>query len=229
MKKILSTLLVSISLCFPSLAHNISDESSFLEDHIDSPFFSYDAMNCMRLGECTEGIYELSSDNKKDHFFSHYANDEIKSILKNLNKMGVKVYEAIPEYFVNEYRAIYYSDKNIIFINMGYVDNDETLIKILRHEGWHAAQDCMAGSIVNSDLQSILHHSVIPDYIIEETFLLYGHDPTVVHIEREALWAMKIEGMTIEALEACNSDIPMWEKYFPPKRTWIYLQLNEYL
>ena len=231
MKKILSTLFVSASLCVPSLAHHLPneptslahhlpDEPISLADHIDSPFFSYDAMNCMKLGECTEGIYELSSDNK---------NDEIKSILKNLNQMGVKVYEAIPEYFVDEYRALYYSDKNLIFINMGYVDNDETLIKILRHEGWHAAQDCMGGGVANSDLMSILDHDTIPSYVMDETFQRYGYNPTVVRIEREAVWAMKVNGMTVKALKACNSDTPIWETYFPPKRTWQYLYMNGHL
>ena len=99
----------------------------------------------------------------------------------------------------------------------------------MRHEGWHAAQDCMGGGIANSDLMSILDHNTIPSDIIEETISRYGVDPTVVRLEREAIWAMYEPWMTIEALEACNSDVPIWETYFPPKKTWSYLYWNGHL
>ena len=208
MKRFLTTFCASLALCVPALAH------SEIED------YSYGAMQCMKLGECTEGVYKLETGNHTG---------EVKDILFNLDKMGVEVYEAIPEYFVDEYRALYYSDKNTIFINMGYVDTDDMFIKILRHEGWHAAQDCMGGGVANSDLMSILDHDTIPSYVMDETFQRYGYDPTVVRIEREAVWAMKVNGMTVKALKACNSDTPIWETYFPPKRTWQYLYMNGHL
>jgi len=208
MKRLLTTLCASLALCVPSMAH------SEIED------YSYDAMICLKLGKCTEGVYKLET---SDH------TGEVKDILFNLDQMGVEVYEAIPEYFVDEYRALYYSDKNVIFLNRGYLDTDDMFIKTLRHEAWHAAQDCMAGGMHNSDILSILDHDIIPSYITDETFLRYGYDPTVVRIEREAVWAMKVKGMTVEALKACNSDTPMWETYFPPKRTWQYLYHNGHL
>ena len=101
---------------------------------------------------------------------------------------------------------------------------------MLRHEAWHAAQDCMAGGMHNSDILSILSHEVIPDEIVEETFSRYGFDdPEVFRIEREAVWAMYKPNMTVKALQACNSDTPMWETYFPPKRTWRWLYWNGHL
>ena len=200
MKQFLTTFCASLALCVPAMAHHLPDESTSLADHMESSFFSYDAMQCMKLGECTEGVYKLET--------SDYTG-EVRDILFNLDQMEVKVYEAIPEYFVEQYRALYYPDKNVIFLNMGYVDNDETLTKILRHEAWHAAQDCMAGGMHNSDILSILDYKIIPSYVMDETFLRYGYDPTVISIEREVVWAMKVNGMTVKALEACNSETPM--------------------
>ena len=85
----------------------------------------------------------------------------------------------------------------------------------------------MAGGMHNSDILSILSHEVIPDEIVEETFSRYGlNDPEVIRIEREAVWAMYKPNMTVKALQACNSDTPMWETYFPPKRTWRWLYWN---
>ena len=184
-------------------------------------FHTRRSMECMKQRECTFGVNELTSEEKPE---------EVKVILENLNEMGVKVYRAIPQYFIDEYRGLYYSDKNSLYLNSRYTSDDESLLKVLRHEGWHAAQDCMAGTIANSDLAIILDHKVIPSHIIDETFMRYGvTDPTVIRIEREAVWAMYEPNMTIKALEACNSDVPMWETYFPPKRTWSYLYWNGYI
>jgi hypothetical protein len=187
----------------------------------ESVFYTYEAMQCMKLRECTEGVRRLSSEDYEG---------EAKTIISNLDKMGVEVYNAIPQYFVDEYRAVYYSDRNSIFINERYTQKPERFLSMLRHEAWHAAQDCMAGGMHNSDILSILSHEVIPDEIVEETFSRYGFDdPEVFRIEREAVWAMYKPNMTVKALQACNSDTPMWETYFPPKRTWRWLYWNGHL
>ncbi len=74
-------------------------------------FYTYEAMHCMKLRECTEGVEKLSSEDYEG---------EAKTIIDNLDQMGVEVYNAIPQYFVDEYRALYYSDTNTIFINQRY-------------------------------------------------------------------------------------------------------------
>ena len=181
------------------------------------------AMECMKERKCTSGVEEVSLKGQPK---------ETKAILKNLEQMGVKVYNAKPTYFIDQYRAVYFPDKNSIYINTKYndVEGELSFLQILRHEAWHAAQDCMAGTISNSDMLSIFDHEVIPEHIIEETFARYGYDdPTVIRIEREAVWVMYEPNMTVKALEACNSDTPMWETYFPPKRTWRYLYWHSYL
>ena len=214
MRKLIAAIIASTSISLPALAH--APETP----HIYEPY-THDAMHCMKLGECTDGVYELRP---SDH------SGEARKIIENLNKMGVKTYEASSEYFVEEFRALYYSDINTIFLNKRWMYNEERILGFLRHEGWHAAQDCMAGGISNSDILSILDHNVIPREIIKETFERYGfHDPETFRVEREAVWAMYEPNMTLKALEACNSDKPMWETYFPPKRTWRYLYWNGHL
>ena len=81
----------------------------------------------------------------------------------------------------------------------------------------------MGGGMHNSDIMPMLEATTIPDEIVQETFARYGFDPHTVRIEREAVWSMDMPWMTVDALEACNSDTPIWETYFPPKRTWSYL------
>ena len=81
----------------------------------------------------------------------------------------------------------------------------------------------MGGGMPNSDIMPMLEATTIPDEVVQETFARYGFDPWTVRIEREAVWSMDNPWMTVDALEACNSDTPIWETYFPPKRTWSYL------
>jgi len=184
-------------------------------------FYTREAMQCMKLGQCNEGIYRVRSEN---------YSGETKEILEHLEDLEVKVYRAIPQYFMNEYRGLYYSDNNKIFINIGFVKDQPSFLTILRHEGWHVAQDCMAGSIVNSDIMSILSHDKIPKDIIQETFDRYGYgDPQVIRIEREAVLAMHTKDMTNKALSVCNSDKKMWDEYLPPKKTWSYLYWNAWI
>ena len=212
MKKLLSTLFASIVLSTPISAHQKID---------DDVFYTREAMQCMKLGQCNEGIYRVRSEN---------YSGETKEILEHLEDLEVKVYRAIPQYFMNEYRGLYYSDNNKIFINIGFIKDQLSFLTILRHEGWHVAQDCMAGSIVNSDIMSILSHDKIPKDIIQETFDRYGYgDPQVIRIEREAVLAMHTKDMTNKALSVCNSDEKMWDVYLPPKKTWSYLYWNAWI
>jgi hypothetical protein len=207
MKRLLFGLLASVALVVPTLAQ---------EEKEDPVFYTYEAMECMRQGKCTSGVSKVKMSD-------YHYNDEIVNILANLDQMGVEVYESIPEYFVDEYRALYYSDTNKIFLNKGFTDDPVMFIRALRHEAWHAAQDCMGGGMHNSDIMPMLDANKIPAEVIEETFARYGFDPHTVRIEREAVWSMDMPWMTVDALEACNSDTPIWETYFPPKRTWSYL------
>ena len=211
MKRVLFGLLASVALVVPSLAQQQIEKEEY-----DDVFYTYEAMQCMRHEKCTAGVNEVKA---KDFDY----NPEIKTILTNLDKMGVTVHEAIPEYFVDEYRALYYSDVNRIYLNKKYTDDPGMFIRALRHEAWHAAQDCMGGGMHNSDIMPMLEATTIPDEVVQETFARYGFDPHTVRIEREAVWSMDMPWMTVEALKACNSDTPIWETYFPPKRTWSYL------
>lgn len=208
MKKLLLGLFASVALVVPTLAHQVEDNL----------FYTYEAMECMHKRLCTVGVDEVN--------INDFYDDEIRTLLVNLDQMGVKVYESNPQYFVDSYHALYYSDVNKIFLNREATNDFETFIKALRHEGWHAAQDCMAAGMYNSDIMPLLEAERIPSEVIQQTFALYGYEPRIVGIEREAMLAMDIPWMTVEALEACNSDTPIWEVYNPPKKTWSYLYWN---
>ena len=99
------------------------------------------------------------------------------------------------------------------------------LMQLMRHEGWHAAQDCMAGTIENSMIAIIKNEEDVPmiwKVMAERTYPAHS-----VPWEAEAQWAGRTEGMTQAALEACATG-KMWEIYPPTPMTNEWLVENGY-
>lgn len=205
MKKFLISLLMASSLASPVKA--LPEEMT--------PF-SYEAMGCMKLHICTEGIEPVNID--------EWAG-ETYDLLVQLKLAGVEVYIADAIYFANDYRAVYYSDTNVIYMNRMYTHKSKDFKLYLRHEGWHAVQDCMGGGIATDQLLSLYEPIVIPRSVTLRTIEMYGGDPETVRIEREAVWASEVPNMTLEAMKVCNSQNPMWEEFEPPgiSRSWLYI------
>lgn len=201
------------------------------EDKITKGFKSYDAMGCMLLGECTEGVDEvyslldISSQYSNTESFTPVA-QEFNNMLSSLNQVGVRVYLADEKYFPPLHRGVYHTVSNNFFLNRTYMNNPGVLMSVMRHEGWHAAQDCMAGTIDNSLVAIIKPETDVPPLwreIVERSY-----PPSAVPWEAEATWAGKTEGMTMAALQACAMG-NMWEIYEPTPMTYDWLRQNNYV
>ena len=99
-------------------------------------------------------------------------------------------------------------------------------MSVMRHEGWHAAQDCMAGTINNSMIAIIKPAQDVPALwreIVERTY-----PPSAQPWEKEATWAGKTEGMTQAALESCARGT-IWTDYEPTPMTREWLVENGYI
>jgi len=100
------------------------------------------------------------------------------------------------------------------------------LMAVMRHEGWHAAQDCMAGTIDNNMIAIILPEESVPPVwrdMVEKTY-----PESAVPWEAEAKWAGLTEGMTMKALESCAYGT-MWEDYEPTPMTREWLEEKGYI
>lgn len=205
MKKFLMSLALLPSLLMPVKSEEFTP-----------PPFSYRAMSCMKMHVCTEGIEQVDID--------EWAG-ETYDLLVQLKIAGVEVYIAESIYFPEEYRAVYYSDTNVIYMNRMYAHKSEDFLLYLRHEGWHVVQDCMGGSVATTQLLSLYEPIVIPREVTLQTIEMYGNDPETIRIEREAVWASQVPDMTLEAMKVCNSPTPMWEEFEPPNvtRSWLYV------
>ena len=213
-KLITSTLLTTLSLSLATVA--LANE-----DKITKGFYSMDAMGCMLLRECTNDVDEvfstldISSQYKNTEEFTGVSL-EFNNILMSLNQIGVKVYLADERYFPDNHRGVYHTVSNNFFLNKRYMGDPAVLMSVMRHEGWHAAQDCMAGTIDNSMIAIIKPEEEVP--MLWRIMAKRTYPESAVPWEAEAIWAGKTENMTMDALAACARG-KMWEEYEPTPMT----------
>ena len=190
-------------------------------------YYSMDAMGCMLLKECTDDVNQVHS---IDDFIAAYPEadwdivaDEFNRIMVSFKKIGVNVYLANPKYFPVGHRGVYHTVSNHFYLNKRFVHRPHVLMSVVRHEGWHAAQDCMGGTIKNTIIAIIKPENEVPQIwqnLVERTY-----PKAAWPWEKEATWAGKTEGMTMQALKACANG-PMWNVYEPTPLTKEYL-VNE--
>ena len=220
MKRLLATLAIFASLNSPAIAD--PEIKNWKTNH---------SMGCMLLQECTNDVKEvfslldISSEYNNTEAFSPVAT-EFNSMLVSLNQVGVKVFLADDKYFPKEHRGVYHTVSNNFFLNKDYMGKPGTLMMVMRHEGWHAAQDCMAGTIDNSLIAIIKPEDEVP--MIWRVLAERTYPESAVPWEAEAGWAGRTENMTMNALAACASG-KMWEVYEPTPLTREYLEKEGYI
>ena len=209
MKKLLSAMASIALMSAPVMAEPVKE------------YYTMASMGCMLLQDCTDDVVEvfslldISSQYDDTNKFTPVSN-EFNNMLMSLNQVGVRVYLADEKYFPVGHRGVYHTVSNNFFLNRTFMNRPGTLMSVMRHEGWHAAQDCMAGTIKNNHIAIIKPEEDVPPLwreIVEKTY-----PKSAVPWEAEATWAGKTEGMTLSALQACSTG-HMWEIYQPTPLT----------
>jgi len=201
------------------------------EDKITKGYNSMDSMGCMLVRECTNDVTEVHSlldissqyDNTEE--FTPVA-DEFNTMLMAMNQIGIKVFLADQRYFPIMHRGVYHTVSNNVYLNRRYMGEPHILMQLMRHEGWHAAQDCMAGTIDNSMIAIIKPEEEVP--MIWRVMAERTYPKSAVPWEAEAGWAGRTEKMTMEALKSCARGT-MWTDYDPTPLTRKWLVENGYI
>ena len=204
-----------------------------MADHAKGHIKGYntmDAMGCMLLRECTDGVDKVKSidtiaDEYPDSDYDAIA-DEFNDMLISLDRVGVEVFLADSKYFPVGHRGVYHTVSNNFFLNRNHVSRQGTLMSVMRHEGWHAAQDCMAGTIENSMIAIIKPEEDVP--MIWRVLAERTYPKHAVPWEAEAGWAGRTENMTKDALAACAAG-EMWKVYPPTPLTKKWLVEEGYI
>ena len=224
MKKILMAAVAAAAVALPAHSDPIAE----------SEFFTNHSMGCMLLQECTDHVQELKtvSDFNKDTYLADIdysiVADEFSSLVRSLNAVGVKVFLADSRYFPVGHRGVYHTVSNNFFLNVAHMRRPGTMMSVMRHEGWHAAQDCMAGTIKNNFIAIIKPEEEVPRMYQAIAKDAYKSQPDAIPWEKEAYWAGHTEGMTAKALESCAAGT-MWTDYDPTPMTREWLEENGYI
>lgn len=220
MKKIIAGLVAAAAVALPAL----SDPLKVNE------FKTMHSMGCMLLQECTDNVKQVFSINdiSSEYPDGNYdiVADEFNAMLVALNQVGVNVFLADEKYFPVGHRGVYHTVGNNFFLNETFMHRPNVLMMVMRHEGWHAAQDCMAGTIDNSMIAIIKPEDEVP--MIWRVMAKRTYPENAVPWEAEAGWAGRTEKMTLEALQSCARGT-MWSDYDPTPLTREWLEKNGYL
>ena len=201
------------------------------EDKITKGYNSMDAMGCMLVRECKKDVnqvyslLDISSQYPNTEEFTPVAN-EFNMMLMAMNQIGINVYLADQRYFPVMHRGVYHTVSNNIYLNKRYMDRPGVLMQLMRHEGWHAAQDCMAGTIENSMIAIIMPEEDVP--MLWRVLAKRTYPVSAVPWEAEAQWAGRTEDMTMKALQSCAKGT-MWTDYEPTPMTREWLEENGYI
>jgi hypothetical protein len=219
-RQLLASLALMSSLAFPSA----------LKAEPTKGYYTMDALGCMIVQECTDGVVQVWGADHLEELFPNsdwnLVKEEFARIMNALSQVGVSVYIAPEKYFPVGHRGVYHTVSNNFYLNRTYVHRPHVMMTVMRHEGWHAAQDCMAGTIKNSMIAIIKPEEAVPP--VWREMVERSYPKSAVPWEAEATWAGKSADMTQEALEAC-AEGSMWEKYPPTPMTKAWLKENGYI
>lgn len=196
----------------------------------DNEYYTHHSMGCMLLRECTDDVEPIWG---IDYLAQEYplsdwnpVAEEFSRMLNALTLVDVQVYLADEKYFPVGHRGVYHTVSNNFYLNRAYMHRPGVLMSVMRHEGWHAAQDCMAGTLDNSMIAIIKPEDQVPSLwreIVEKSYPVSAWP-----WEKEATWAGKTAGMTQIALESCARG-SMWTDYDPTPMTREWLEKNGYI
>lgn len=191
-----------------------------------------DSLGCMMMRECTDQVVEVTTVEELESYFP-YSNfdpvrDEANALIAELNKMGVGVYLGGERYFLARQAGVYYTVGNNLFLNKSYVDDPIQMLMTLRHEGYHAAQDAMAGTIKNNQIAIIYPEESVPSAYVMAAEIAYPEN--VRPWEQEAKWAGGTENMTLNVLRTINeTGGKPWTVIEPTPLTRLWLERNGYM
>ncbi len=219
MKKILSCFAaLSLSACTPAVA-----------DPEIKEWNTYNSMGCMMLRECKEGTEPILSWVDLGTQYKPWA-DELNNIFSAMGHAGIGAYVADDKYFVTNTRGLYDVQRNNFFLNTKYLDDPQRMVSVIRHEAWHAVQDCMAGTLDNTFTAVVWPDGKIPDWVNRGAKITYETNPKAIPYEAEAMYAAMSNHETSEALQVCADPLKeMWDVYPTTPKTKEWLTKNGFI
>ena len=222
MNKLLAAAAAALTIATPVLA-----------DPVVKGWKTYDSMGCMLLQECTDDVVPIKHVEDLQDAFPDVDYGpvylEATELLASLDDLDVEVFLADDKYFPTMHRGTYHTISNKFYLNKSFMSDPVAFIQVMRHEGWHVLQDCMAGTIDNTFMAVVHPEEDVPEFFRDMAERTYTDESAgAVPWEQEALWAGWTENMTVRGLRACAAGKP-WEHFEPTAKTYIWLFENGFI
>ena len=211
---------LGLSACTPPLAPAAKAEPNITQ------WKTPKSMGCMMVRACKDNVKLIDTWQDLGQGYTKHRY-ELSRIFSSLNRLGINVYLAGDKYFTPKTRGLYNVKGNNFFINRKFIRETDTVMNVIRHEGWHAVQDCMAGSIKNGMTAIVWPKEEIPSLVRDNTVQDYAHAPQSIPYEAEARWAAYSNYKTADGLSVCaDPNVKIWDEYppIPSTRAWLVKQ-----
>ena len=129
---------------------------------------------------------------------------ELARFFKAADKLGIKLYITKAKHFGDNNQGVYNVVYNNIYLNEDIIKHPLGTVRVLRHEIWHAVQDCAAGGLSNTSSKSIFSTDELPEGVKKTANDLYKHTSDKTKEEEAgAIYVSTKRYKSVESLEEC--------------------------
>ena len=181
MKKMIATLAAAAAVALPAL----SVPSQADDSKLTKGYHTMDAMGCMLLRECTDGVkqinnlLDLSSEYPNTDEFTFVAN-EFNRMLLALDRVGVKVFLAPTKYFPKSHRGAIIKPEDevpMIWRVMAERTYPEHAVPWEAEAGWAGRTEKMTMEALESCARGTMWTDYEPTPLTREWLVENGHLP----------------------------------------------------
>ena len=118
-------------------AHGMTVPVEAGEEKIIKGYYTMDAMGCMLLKDCTDGVERINSSLDLERAYPDadwdLVEDEFDRIMIAFKKIGVHVHLADEKYFPPGHRGVYHTVSNHFYLNKSFMHRPHVLMSVVRH------------------------------------------------------------------------------------------------
>ncbi len=162
--------------------------------------------DCVMHMECKRGNKIVQSWKDLGRDYRRWRN-ELTRFFTAADKLGIKLYISKAKHFGKDNQGSYNVVYNNIYLNEDIIKHPQGTVGVIRHEIWHAVQDCAAGGLSNTFSKSIFSPDELPLWVKTTANDLYKHtsDKTKEE-EAEAIYISTQRYDAVESLEECATN-----------------------
>ena len=162
--------------------------------------------DCLMHMECKKGNKLIQSWEELGKGYWKWKK-ELTRFFTVADKLGIKLYISKEKHFGKNNQGVYNRVYNNIYLNEKIIPYPRGTVRVIRHEIWHAVQDCSVGGLYNNSDKPIFSKDKLPQWSKEAAEDLYKNtSDETKHEEAEAMYVSLKRYKAVEFLEKCAEE-----------------------